>query len=211
MRERPNVPEAVGARVGQALSTAETRAATLLADAERQAARVRPVHAGALRRELEQRIEKLETLRERVIEQRGRVPSRLEEVAGALTDISAKLSIRSSPGAEQPEFERVLSQSEGRPGDRHARRLEAIVKTAHAAAQEIVEDARDRARRSAQLARHEVEEVVSERRLARAFEPAAREAAALRRSLGEIEQALEQALPQPVEADDEDAEEEASR
>lgn len=208
MREHSNVSEAVGARVGQTLSDAENEAATLLADAERQAARVRPVQAGALRRELEQRIEKLEAFRERVIDQRGGVPARLAEVAALLADISAKLSIQRVPGAEQPDFERSLSRTKVQAGDRQARRLEAVMKAAQDAAEQIVEDARERARRSAQLARREADEVVSEGRLARAFEPAVRAAASLQRSLEETEQALERALPRPVVVGDDDAEEE---
>ena len=191
MAATTSTADSVGTEVTQILDEATVAAAELLAGAEHRAVRAGWDDLARLRDSLEERMEAVREARERLRRLGDEITPRLREAASELSDMPARLAAMTGEETGDAPLDRALGTEESADDGPPAHVL-ALIKAADAIAEDLTKTARGRAHQVEEAARREADRIARSepKRMAQAYDPAARRAETLRREVNALSQLL---------------------
>ena len=184
MSEARSTADSVGTEVTRTLDEATVAADEILAQADRRADRAGRDELAELRRSLEARIKTVRDTRERLAKLGHETASRLRATSAQLSEMPGKLSLSAQDGTGTSAFDRAFDGTDRAAAGPPAH-LVALVEAADKIASDLAETGRKRALELEHAARREADRIAlaEPKRVARAYDPTARRAEALRREV----------------------------
>lgn len=191
MSEATSTANSVGTQVTRILDEATVAASEVLAQADVRADRAGRDELAELRRSLEDRIEAVRETRARLAKLGHGTVTRLRATASQLSEMPAKLSLSANNETVSTSFDRVFDDTDQAAAGPPAH-LVALADAADKIASDLAEAARKRALELEHAARREADRIAlaEPKRVARAYDPTARRAEALRREVEGVNKLL---------------------